>query len=79
MSVSSRFFKKAVDRNTIKRLMREAYRLNKNHLEESLIQYNKKLSLFIIYNAKEVVDFNIINECCKKIIIRLIKEMNATH
>jgi ribonuclease P protein component len=79
VSVSSRYFKKAVDRNTIKRLMREAYRLNKNHLEESLIQYNKKLSLFIIYNAKEVVDFNIINECCKKIINRLIKEMNATH
>lgn len=79
VSVSSRFFKKAVDRNSIKRLMREAYRLNKQPLEESLIQNDKQVSLFIIYNAKEALDFTVINDCCKKIIKRLIKETNATH
>ena len=79
VSVSSRFFKKAVDRNSIKRLMREAYRLNKHQLEESLIQNDKHLSLFIIYNAKEAVDFAVINECSKKIINRLIKETHAVH
>lgn len=79
VSVSSRYFKKAVDRNRIKRLMREAYRQNKHQLEESLIQNDKHLSLFIIYNAKEAVDFAVVNECCKKIINRLIKESNAAH
>ena len=79
VSVSSRFFKKAVDRNKIKRMIREAYRLNKNQLEETLEQSNKKLSFFIIYNSKEDADFSILNECCKKIISRLSKEINEVH
>ena len=35
-TVSTRFFKKAVDRDRIKRLMRESYRLQKSHLKTSL-------------------------------------------
>jgi ribonuclease P protein component len=63
-SVSKKHFKKAVDRNLIKRRMRESYRLNKNLLPES-----PKLVIAYIYNAKEILTFAQIQE-------RLIKTFN---
>ena len=52
--VSSSQFKKAVHRNRIKRLCREAYRLQKNPLMEMLKAANKSLSIFFIYTGKEL-------------------------
>jgi ribonuclease P protein component len=57
ITVSSRNFKRAVDRNSVKRRIREAYRLNK----ESLIT-PKKLLLAYIYVAKEILPSAIIHE-----------------
>jgi ribonuclease P protein component len=53
ISVSKRNFKKAVDRNKIKRRIREAYRLNKGQLNiphSILIAY--------IYTSKEILSFH---------------------
>ena len=52
ISVSKRGFKRAVDRNRLKRLIREAYRLNKHHLLEHPGGHSVGV-LGIIYTGKE--------------------------
>jgi ribonuclease P protein component len=56
-SVSKRNFKRAVDRNLLKRCMREAYRLQKSQL-----QGTTKFQIAYIYTAKEILPFANIQE-----------------
>lgn len=70
VGVSTKNFKKAVDRNRIKRLTREAYRLQKKFLEEKLMDNNNLLNVFIIYTSKELPVYN---ELYKKIGLVLSK------
>ena len=51
VAVAKRFFKKAVDRNKIKRRMREAFRKNKNAIIGELNLKNKKLDLILFHNT----------------------------
>jgi ribonuclease P protein component len=57
VGVSSKNFKKAVDRNKIKRLTRETWRVQKNELKELTKVHSKQLNVFFIYTAKELPDF----------------------
>lgn len=67
-SVPKRTIKKAVDRNKIKRRMREAYRKNKQLLT---IFNPTKLFLMFIFTGKENCSYAVIEEKIKSILLRL--------
>jgi ribonuclease P protein component len=58
IGVSAKNFKKAVDRNRIKRLTREAYRLQKISLQEKIKATNIGLHVFFVYTGKELPEYN---------------------
>jgi ribonuclease P protein component len=76
ISVPRSLFKKAVDRNRIKRLIREAYRKNKYLIYDSLEEDHMQMMVCIQYTANVILSFQLIQE---KIIVLLqrLKEKNA--
>jgi ribonuclease P protein component len=76
-SVSSRTFKRAVDRNRIKRLLREAYRLQKAPLEQALQTKQRKLALFLIYTGKELPEYALIKEKVEVVLKKLVQTVTG--
>ena len=74
-SASKRKFKKATDRNKIKRLIKEAYRINKQPLYAFLQSQNKQLALAFVYTDKKITTFNDIESKIKVALYELMLKL----
>jgi ribonuclease P protein component len=82
VGVGAKNFKKAVDRNRIKRLTREAWRLQKKELKEMAIGRGNQMNVFLVYTGKELPDFMTVKDkvavALKKLVVKL-NENNLTN
>ena len=74
VTVGKARFKKAVDRNRVKRLVREAWRLQKAALLQQLKANGTRGFVFFIYTAKEILPFGPVSEAMEKCIVQLQKK-----
>jgi ribonuclease P protein component len=71
ISVSKKKFKRAVDRNKIKRLIRECYRLEKHILYQEYANSQQSIDILIIYTGTKIYSFHVM----KNQIIELINKI----
>ena len=72
--VPKKNFKSSPDRNTLKRRMREAYRLEKNSFYTSLKTQNHKVLAAFIYTGKKKEDYAVIAPSVHKLLNMVIKK-----
>ncbi len=71
-AVAKKRYKRAVDRNVLKRRMREAYRLHKQELLYNfLTQADKSILLSISYIGKEINEYKLIEKKMQKLFSQL--------
>lgn len=76
VSAPKRSFKRAHDRNRIKRLMKETIRKNKLILEPFLKENDQQVALFMIYTAREELSIEFLQKKTKQLFKQFIDEIS---
>ena len=74
-SVPKRKVKQANKRNLLKRRMKEAYRLNKHSMTDSLYANDKSLNVALLYISSDILDYHKI-EAAIKTLLHEIEKIN---
>ena len=77
ISIPKKKFKRAVDRNEIKRLVKEAIRLNKTFLHESLYKKEISLHIMVVCYFDKIPDYRSVEKRIKQLLERLTKRINC--
>lgn len=77
VSVSKKNFKTAVQRNKIKRAVREAYRVEKHPLYSACQEADKKIAFMLIYIGKELLPPAEIKKAVRHMLDKIIKKLDA--
>jgi ribonuclease P protein component len=75
ISAPKRLFRKAHDRNRIKRLMREVIRKKKVILEEHLSDKGQQLALFLIYTVQDELRYELLEQKMEQILNKLVNDL----
>ncbi len=77
ISVSKRHHRHAVDRNRLKRLVREAYRRNKHTLYEAL--QGRKMSLALLWVSNDLAPYSLVEHKVRNLLQRICEELSTQH
>ena len=78
VGVSGKLFKKAVDRNRVKRLARESWRVQKNDLRQMLTDNNLRMVVFVVYTGKELPVYETVYQAMAGVIEKLSRTVHET-
>jgi ribonuclease P protein component len=76
-SAPKRTFRKAYQRNKVKRLCKEAFRLHKSELESALTDSNKQLALFLVFTSRDKITFDVLEKRVQKLIKKIIIQLES--
>lgn len=70
ISVPKKIFRRAVDRNRIKRIFRESWRHRKSNIDDLIRKHNKEIDIMFIYTGGEIPSLKIMDSYIDKTIAK---------